>query len=169
MIYAILCSLMLFAGLNTEQSQGKPSMKHATVVHRPSMMVIGIDCRTQNSPDAAPHDIPKLWGRFYQENIIERIPNKASNEIIALYCDYEGNYTKPYTCFIGCPVTSLDEVPEGMTAKLISEGSYAFHHAIGEQPKAVIETWDKIWHGNIERIRKYTSDYEVYGAIDVIQ
>jgi predicted transcriptional regulator YdeE len=163
MIYAILSSLLLFAGLNNEQTQREPSMKHATVVHRPSMMLIGITCRTQNSPEAAPHDIPKLWGRFYQENIIGRIPNKASSEIIAIYADYEGNYTKPYTCFVGCPVTSLDEVPEGMTTKLIPEGSYALYHATGEQPKAVIDTWEKIWDGNIERIRKYTCDYEVYG------
>ena len=161
MIFALLCSLMFATGLNAEQ--GKTSMKNATVVDRPSLMVIGIACRTMNSPEAAPQDIPKLWSRFYQENIMNRVPNKASNEIVCLYCDYEDNFTKPYTCLIGCPVTSLDDVPEGMAAKCIPGGSYALYRAIGEHPKTLIETWKNIWSGNVERIRTYTGDYEIYG------
>jgi predicted transcriptional regulator YdeE len=160
MIYAILCCFMFVTSYITE---GNASMNNPTVVYRPPLIVVGISCRTMNSPEAAPHDIPKLWTRFYQEKIMDKIPNKASNEIICLYTDYEGNYTKPYTCFVGCPVTSLDKVPEGMSAQSIPEGSYALYRAVGEQPNAVIETWNAIWHGNIERIRKYTVDYQIYG------
>ncbi len=35
----------------------------------------------------------------------------------------EGDYTQPYSLVIGCPVSSLDAVPEGMVAKMISPGS----------------------------------------------
>jgi predicted transcriptional regulator YdeE len=131
------------------------------VVQKPAILVIGIDCRTSNSPEAGPQDIPKLWGRFYSEDIISRIPNKTSNEVIALYCDYEGDYTQPYSVVIGCPVSSIDTIPEGMVAKTIPASSYAIFRATGEHPKALIETWGKIWQeSNLERT--YTGDYEAY-------
>ncbi|VHO00848.1 hypothetical protein RHT_00198 [Candidatus Rhabdochlamydia sp. T3358] len=33
-------------------------MGNYTVVQRPSMLVVGIECRTSNAPEAGPHDIP---------------------------------------------------------------------------------------------------------------
>jgi predicted transcriptional regulator YdeE/GNAT superfamily N-acetyltransferase len=132
------------------------------VVQKPAILVIGIDCRTSNAPEAGPQDIPKLWGRFYGEDIKSRIPNKTSNEVIALYCDYEGDYTQPYSVVIGCPVSSIDAIPEGMVAKTIPASSYAIFRATGEHPKALIETWGNIWkQPNLERT--YTSDFELYG------
>lgn len=132
------------------------------VVQKPATLVIGIDCRTSNALEAGPQDIPKLWGRFYSEDVINRIPNKTSNEVIALYCDYEGDYTQPYSVVIGCPVSSIDTIPEGMVAKTIPASSYVVFRAIGEHPKALIETWDNIWkQPSLERT--YTSDFELYG------
>lgn len=132
-----------------------------TIIEKPSITVIGIECRTVNTPDAAPKDIPQLWGKFYSENILDQIPNKTSNDVIALYCDYEGDYTKPYTVVIGCQTSSLEEIPEGMVGKELPATSYAVHPAIGEHPKAVIETWEKIW--KTAKDRTYTGDFEVYG------
>lgn len=142
----------------TEES----TMGSHKVVQKPAILIIGIDCRTSNAPEAGPQDIPKLWGRFYGEDIISRIPNKTSNEVIALYCDYEGDFTQPYSVIIGCPVSSIDTIPEGMVAKTIPASSYAVFHAIGEHPKALIETWGNIW--NQSRLeRTYANDFELYG------
>lgn len=138
-------------------------MTDAMILQKPSLTVLGIACRTSNAPDAAPHDLPKLWGRFYQENIAAQISNKASNDIIALYCDYEGDYTQPYTCVIGCPVTSIDEIPEGMTAKIIPSATYAVYHVVGEFPKSLIDTWGRIWSTDLKRT--YTGDFELYKDI----
>jgi predicted transcriptional regulator YdeE len=137
-------------------------MKKYTVVEKPSMMIMGIECRTSNSPEAAPHDIPKHWLKFYSENIIDQIPHKSSNEIIALYCDYEGDYTKPYSLVIGCPVKSSDVIPEGMVAKIIPSSDYAVFQAIGKHPEVLIETWERIWKETSFK-RTYTGDYEMYG------
>jgi len=132
------------------------------VVQKPAIRIIGIDCQTSNAPEAGLQDIPKLWGRFYGEDVLNRIPNKTSNEVIALYCDYEGDYTQPYSVVIGCPVSSIDIIPEGMVTKTIPASSYAVFRAIGEHPKALIETWGNIWkQSNLERT--YTSDFELYG------
>lgn len=136
-------------------------MKKYTVIEKPSSTIVGIECRTSNSPEAAPQDIPKLWEKFYSECILDQIPNKASNEIIALYCDYEGDYTKPYSLVIGCSVNSLNVIPKGMVAKTIPAGSYAVFKATGEHPKALIETWGQIWQ-QADLQRTYTGDYEAY-------
>jgi predicted transcriptional regulator YdeE len=137
-------------------------MRKANVsTHRPSMIIVGISCRTLNDPKAAPIDIPKLWQRFHSENIASQIQNRASDEMIALYCDYEGDHTKPYTVVVGCPVTSVESMPEGMVVKIIPEGTYSKFLAIGEYPKALVDTWGEIWKTPLART--YTGDYEVYG------
>ena len=129
--------------------------------HRHSMIIVGISCRTSNDQKAAPIDIPKLWQRFYSENISSLIPNRASEEVIALYCDYEGDHTKPYTVVLGCPVTSVETMPEGMVVKIIPEGTYSKFLAKGEFPKSLQDTWGEIWKTPLART--YTGDYEVYG------
>ncbi len=132
------------------------------VVQKPAILVIGIACRTSNASEDGPQDIPKLWGRFYNKGIIHQIPNKVSNEVIALYCDYEGDHTQPYSVVIGCPVSSLDTIPTGMVGKTIPASSYAVFRAIGEYPASLIETWGNIWkHPDLHRT--YTGDFELYG------
>jgi predicted transcriptional regulator YdeE len=138
-------------------------MESPQIVHKTAALLIGIECRTSNALDAAPQDIPKLWGRFYGEDILSRIPNRVSDEVIALYTGYEGDYTQPYTVVIGCPVSSIDTVPEGMVAKTIPASSYAVFRAIGEHPKALIETWGNIWKQDTLE-RTYLSDFELYGS-----
>lgn len=137
-------------------------MNHYTVVQKPEVMMVGIACRTSNAPDAGPQDIPRLWQRFFSENIASLIRFKASSETIALYCDYAGDHTKPYTVVIGCPVTSLDEIPEGMVGKVIPSMTYALFDARGEFPESLVKTWQTIWQTDLKRT--YTGDYEVYGS-----
>lgn len=138
------------------------TMQDYKVIQKPPTTVIGIECRTSNAPEAAPHDIPKHWEQFYKNNTINQIPNKTSYEVIALYCDYDGDYTQPYSLVIGCQVDSLDDIPKGMVAKTIPGGPYAIFRAIGEHPRSLIETWGNIWQqSGLERT--YTGDYEVYG------
>lgn len=131
------------------------------LVKKPSLLIVGISCRTANSPDAAPHDIPKLWTRFYEENIASKIPHKVSDEILGLYCEYEGDYTKPYTLVIGCQVHSLENIPEDLTIQILPSASYAVFKAVGQHPQAVVKTWEQIWKSDLKRT--YSGDYEVYG------
>lgn len=137
-------------------------MENYTVVNQPSKILIGIECRTSNASDAGPLEIPKLWERFYREDIINQIPHKTSNDVIALYCDYESDHTNSYTIIIGCQVSFFDAIPHGMVAKIIPSSSYALFRAIGEHPKSLIETWGSIWQQTALK-RTYTGDYEVYG------
>jgi predicted transcriptional regulator YdeE len=147
-----LASLYLTSGLHAADY---------TVIKRPSMTIMGIECRTTNTPEGAAKDIPQLWGKFYREDCLNKIPNKSSNEIISLYCDYEGDFTRPYSVVIGCPVSCVGKVPEGMVVKTIPACHYAHFKAIGEQPASVIETWGAIWKTKLPRT--YKGDFEIYG------
>ena len=156
---AILLSALLHP--LTAQVTKEAPMENYTLTEKQAITIVGIKCRTSNDPEAGPLDIPKLWGQFFSENIIAQIPHKSSNEVIALYCDYEGDYTKPYTVVIGCPVASVDSLPAHLVAKTIPAGTYALFQAVGEHPKTLIETWNRIWQTPLKR--SYTGDFEVYG------
>jgi predicted transcriptional regulator YdeE len=136
-------------------------MKNYSIIKKPSQMFVGITCRTSNESHRAPKDIPALWHRFYNEKIASLIPNKASDEIVSLYFDYEKDHTGPYTCLVGCPVTSLENIPASLVAKKLQESLFALYSVKGEFPKVLIAAWQEIWQSDLKR--SYSGDYELYG------
>ncbi|MDY3326125.1 GyrI-like domain-containing protein [Riemerella anatipestifer] len=125
--------------------------------------VIGISTRTTNKDNKSKEDLGKLWGQFYAENIFEKIPNKVSDEIFSIYTDYKSNYTEEYTAIIGVPVSTLNEIPNGLVGREFEAENFQKFVAKGEMPNAVINTWIDIWNRDEELNRKYTYDFEVYG------
>jgi len=68
-----------------------------TNTKKDELTIVGLSVRTSNAPGKADKDIPKLWDKFMAENITTQIPNKTDETIYAIYTDYEGDHTKPYT------------------------------------------------------------------------
>ena len=122
--------------------------------------VVGVTTRVIDR-DTASEQINALWEQFFKESIGQKIENREDDIIYAVYSDYEGDHTQPYTLVIGCPVSAVEKIPEGMVVKTIPKGSYAAYEAAGEFPKKVIETWGAIWQSDLKRT--YTGDYELYG------
>jgi predicted transcriptional regulator YdeE len=130
-----------------------------------SFKVIGISVRTTNENGQATKDIPFLWGKFFEENISGKIPNKLSNDLYCVYTDYEKDHTKPYTTILGYKVKADEPVPESMIAKTINAAHYKVFNAKGKQSEAfVYKAWQSIWNLNNELNRSFTSDFEIYGA-----
>jgi predicted transcriptional regulator YdeE len=129
-----------------------------------SFNIIGIETQTTNENGKSAEDLGKLWEQFYSDNIPNRIPNKTNEEIYSIYTDYESDYTGKYTCVIGMKVDSLDQIPNGLIGREFKNGKYQKFVAKGQMPNAVLETWKKIWAKDKELNRKYTADFEVYGA-----
>lgn len=144
-----------------EQLSKKCSMNYTTEKLKQKFL-IGIELKTTNENGRAAIEIPQHWEKFYKENVLAHIPHKVSNDIYALYTDYEGDHTKPYSCIIGCEVSSLDQIPEGMVGREIPRASYAVLTAPGPFPSSLIETWYKIWNSSLKRAYKH--DLEVYRA-----
>lgn len=126
--------------------------------------VIGISVRTTNKDSQALQDIGQLWSRFFAEGIADKIPNKQSGEIYSIYTDYKSDYTEDYTTILGMPVTTLDEIPEGLTGREFQPEHFRKFVARGTMPAAVGNAWMDIWQRDKELNRKYTYDFEVYGA-----
>ena len=131
-------------------------------MHIKSFDIIGIAVRTTNENGQSGTDISALWNQFMSEGILEKIPNKVDYTIYSVYTLYEKDYTKPYTTILGAKVSSLDNIPEGMTAITIAEGDYLKYTAKGNIHEGIVyNEWTKIW--NTDLPRAYTTDYEVYG------
>lgn len=128
-----------------------------------AIKIIGIEVRTTNENGQALEDLGKLWGRFFSEKIAEQIPNKISNDVYAVYTDYESNYKGKYTTIIGMEVDSLESIPDGMVGRAFSEQKSEKFIAKGELHKAIGETWMQIWEKDEVLNRSYLHDYEVYG------
>jgi len=135
------------------------AMQHVT---HPSFHLIGITVRTSNEQARSYGDIAKLWERFVSENVMARIPNKVDGEILSLYTNFESDHTAPYDTVIGCRVSSLEDIPDGMQGFSFPETTYAHFIVKGDLTKgAVYDGWLKIWESPLKRL--YTQDYEIYG------
>lgn len=125
--------------------------------------IVGISVRTSNNNGEATRDIPALWGRFMGEGILNQIPNKIDETIYSLYTDYEKDHTAPYTTILGCAVSSLDKIPDGMVGKVIEITNYQQFTAKGNISEGIVfNEWVKIWNTDLNRA--YTTDFEVYGT-----
>ncbi|MDF2515532.1 MAG: AraC family transcriptional regulator [Sphingobacterium sp.] len=128
----------------------------------PSFNIIGIAIRTSNQNNQAAKDIPELWARFFENDIMSRIPNKVSNELYCVYTEYERDHTLPYTTLLGCKVAHLDDLPEDMDGLRIEESRY--HHVEAEGNLAagiVYDAWLNIWEADLPRA--FSADFEIYG------
>lgn len=124
--------------------------------------IIGISVRTTNENGQAASDIGSLWEKFMTEGISEKIPNKLSEEIFSIYTNYESDHTKPYDTILGCKVSSLENIPEGMVGQAFDGGTFAKFISKGDATKGVVyQSWLSIWDTDLDRL--YTSDFEVYG------
>jgi len=125
-------------------------------------MVIGIGVRTTNQNGKSGEDIGGLWGKFMSEGIADQIPNKIDGTIFSIYTNYEGDQTQPYDTILGCKVSSLENVPEGMVSQSFEGGNYASFVSKGDLTKGVVfGTWSEIWEEDLDRV--FTADFEIYG------
>ena len=124
-----------------------------------SFDIVGISIITDNEKGA--EDINALWEQFFKDSIGQKISNKTDDVIYAVYSDYEGDHEKPYRLTIGYRVTS-NETPHNMHRVSVQAQEYAVMSAAGEQPKALIETWEAIWSSE-DLPRSYATDFEIYG------
>ena len=127
------------------------------------LKIIGIAIRTINRAGRSAQDIGKLWEQFYSENLLEKIPNKLSNDVYSIYTDYKSDYTDEYTAIIGVQVSSLDTIPSGLIGRHFPTETFEVFTARGPMPQAVMDAWLNIWQRDHELGRKYTYDFELYG------
>lgn len=124
--------------------------------------IIGISVRTSNQNNQAANDIPALWNQFITENVMNKIPNRIDSEVYSIYTNYEGDHTQPYDTILGCKVSSLENIPEGMVGQEFEGGKVAKFTSKGNlEDNIIYKTWLDIWKADLDRT--YTADFEVHG------
>lgn len=140
-------------------------MKPRFIKQEAEFMVIGISARTSNQEAMEKGTIQKLWQRFIDQEILLHIPHKISNSALALYYDYASDQHGQYTVLIGVQVSSLDDIPGGMTGVLVpATQREIFLSDLGDLSCIVFDLWQHIWkQEEMHQIqRAYTFDYEFY-------
>lgn len=132
-------------------------------ITKPAVKLIGVSLgyKTTNENGKAMEDCAALWQTFSGSFMAPRIKGKLNKDTYAVYYDYDGDFTKPYTYFIGCPVADDAEVPAGMETITIPEQTYEIVTAKGQMPNCIGNAWREIWE-NITRNRAYGYDFEIY-------
>lgn len=143
---------------HAQENQIEDFEMNYTIEKQKKKFFIGLELRTNNEECSS--TMPAHKERFFKENILAKIPNKVNGNMLALYTDYEGDYTKPYSWILGCEVSSLDEVPEGLVGKVIPASKYAVYTTEGAFPQGLIAAWQAVWKSELHR--SYTSDFELY-------
>src|SRR5271168_5466467 len=134
---------ILLATTRLHYAQEKP----VKVEEQKAFHVIGLAVRTNNKAEATGQgEITKLWQRFVQDSIADKIPSRADQPLIVVYTDYESDQNGEYTYLIGSRVTSTKDVPAGLTLKEIPAGSYAVLESDkGPAPVVLPKIWQQIW------------------------
>lgn len=129
--------------------------------------VIGIAIRTTNKDAISKDTITQLWERFFTENALAKIPNKLNDTMVALYYNYENKRDGAYDILVGVPVSSIDQIPEGMIAKHVPAAKrMVLASEVGPVGQVVLDLWKEIWawEDDNEITRTYEVDYELYDA-----
>lgn len=62
---------------------------------------------------------------------------------------------------VGFQVKDKNNIPAGMTVKVIPKSKYNVITVKGNMPQSIAEGWGYIWNSDLKRT--YTGDFEVYG------
>jgi len=138
------------------------------IVEEKEFSIVGIEVRTNNAREMT-HDgvIPKQWGQFVADGILDRIPNKVDPTIYAVYTDYASDRNGDYTYVIGAKVTDALAIPPVMVARRVPAGKYAVvTSSKGPVQNVIPQAWQKIWSlenkSQLGGQRAYKADFEVY-------
>lgn len=138
------------------------------MISKEELRFIGISVRTSNQREASNEAlIPGLWQQFYEEQVMNRIPNSLNPGVTyGVYTDYENGASGMYSILLGCQASSTDPVPEGMTACTIPASKYAvFTTERGDISQVVPRLWQEIWEWDrTHSLRSFTGDFEYYDA-----
>ena len=156
-----LTALLISASLSGETTMPRK-------IRQDGFSVVGIQVRTTNGKEATgAGEIPKLWQKFFQDGIQQKISDRVDGTIYAVYTDYASDRNGEYSFVIGLRVPPTSTAPAGLVLKKISAGDYAVITSDkGPVSKVVPAVWQRIWawedQARLGGARAYRADFELY-------
>ena len=136
-----------------------------------AIIIIGLELCTDN--EEAFQTIPEHWQRFGTEGILEQIPHKLSNDVYAIYTNYEHeglSNNGTYSLVIGAATSNLEPIPSGLIRIQLPASRYQVFPVQQGRPDLVGEAWQTIWQQDTSS-RTFIADGERYrsdGTIDIL-
>jgi predicted transcriptional regulator YdeE len=138
-----------------------------------SINIIGVEIRTTNDNGIAFKDIPLHWQKFFEESILDQIPNKVSPDVYGIYTNFKNegiNNEGTYSFIIGAQVKTLDHKPTQFVSTVIPKSKYQIFPVKAGHPEKVGEKWQEIWGLTFEQTRTFKTEFELYketGEIEI--
>ena len=134
-----------------------------------ALHIVGIELRTSNT--MAFETIPAHWQRFTQENVLARIDARLSDEVYAVYTNFEfagRDNAGLYSLIVGAAVAPQADPPPGMVRAVVPASRRAGLPVEPGRIDLVGAAWQGIWQR--QELRKtFIADYERYGAGGAIE
>ena len=124
------------------------------------LMGLKLNRKTRNENGQSEKDCGGLWQNFETNKIATLIPDKVSDEVYAVYYDYESDENGLFSYFIGCKVGENIEKSENLDEIIIPDQNYHKETAKGQMTDCLADAWKRIWSSNINR--KFGFDFEIY-------
>ena len=130
--------------------------------------VVGLATRTTNAAESDPAlgKIPKLWGRFRNENWFDRLKHSgAFGPPVGVYSAYESDDTGSYQILVGREVPTPASPAPPLQLVSLPEARYLVFRRSGSLPQMVIAGWQDVWAyfaGKDAAARAYSFDFEIY-------
>ena len=134
----------------------------AGLEHLPTFRARGLIAGMSEAPRKTA-SIEIVFGQdFFTGQLGQRIPERASDVIYAVYSDYVGDHTQPYRLTLGYAVdAAAGSAHSALYTVRVERGDYASLCSRGAQPQNLIETWKAVWASDLERA--FRTDFELYG------
>ena len=114
-------------------------------------------------PSLEGQDIMNLWKQLWSHpNTVEFI--KKNIMPVAVYFEYEGDQTKPYSLIVGFKSEKKIEEFEFLEVPVLQFQEF---EKKGTMPQVVFECWQDVWDSNIKRAFLY--DIEEYLSKDKVK
>lgn len=134
--------------------------KEPKIVRRKETLIIGAEIRTTTENDKNIKEIPKFWQEQMAANLFDHIPNRKSpNECLGVCANMDEKGFFSY--YIACEVTTLDNIPEGLSGLTIPAAKYAVFTAKGPIPQSIHDMWQYAYGEWLPK-----SPYEFANSID---
>lgn len=134
-----------------------------------ALHIVGIELRTTNLEANA--TIPAHWQRFTEESVLSRIPERLSDEVFAVYTNFEdaGRSNEGlYSLVIGARVPAQANPPDGLVRAVVPASLRAVFPVETGRFDLVGAAWHEIWQRH-ELRKTFLAEYEHYAANGTIE
>lgn len=132
-------------------------------VTRGEILFIGKQNRTtmQNMQNEA--DIPRFWQEFFANGTPAKIPNRIGSASMGIYCNWD--YEENFDVLIGCPVQTLKDLPQQLTAYVLKPAKYMVFTIPGNSNDDILNGWKYIygtWMPKTGYEREFSDDFDLF-------